>query len=151
MLAPAPRGHHARADKLEQAASHTSRAKIRVMDSVEWPVVFYTPDGGESPVAQFLDSLGRSTHGRFVWSIEQLRLRNVHAREPLVRHLEGRLWELRRESNTNIYRIVYTVLPGRRILFLHGFQKKTQKTPRADIVRAQRRLLELIREGEDAI
>lgn len=29
---------------------------------------------------------------------------------------------------------------GRRIIFLHGFQKKTQKTPRREIAIAQRRL-----------
>lgn len=77
---------------------------------------------------------------RFAWSIEQLRIRNVRAREPLVRHLEGDLWELREESSTNIYRLLYVFASGRRIVFLHGFQKRTQKTPRREIEAATHRL-----------
>ena len=85
-------------------------------------------------------SLDIKTQARFVWSIEQLRVRNVMAREPLVRHLEGKLWELREESSTNIYRLIYFFFSGQRIVFLHGFQKKTQKTPRHEIEIALRYL-----------
>lgn len=71
--------------------------------------------------------------------MEQLRVRNVQAREPLARHLEGDLWELREESHTNIYRIIYFFFTGRRIIFLHGFQKKTRKTPSRELEIARRR------------
>jgi len=98
-----------------------------------WTIVFYTEDDDSSPVQEFLMSLDIKTQARFVWSIEQLRVRNVMAREPLVRHLEGKLWELREESSTNIYRLIYFFFSGQRIVFLHGFQKKTQKTPRHEI------------------
>ena len=109
----------------------------------EWSVVFYTTEDGESPVAEFLDGLDRKTHGRFVWSIEQLRLRNVHARAPLVRHIEGKLWELREESQTNIFRLLYFFFTGRKIVFLHGFQKKTQKIPIREIETALSRMDDL--------
>src|SRR5437763_12445650 len=103
------------------------------MVSNQWQVVFYVDESGKSPVAEFLNTLDLRTQARFDWSIEQLRQRNIHAQEPLVRHLEGKIWELHRESNTNIYRLLYAFLSGRRILFLHGFQKRTQKTPKQDI------------------
>lgn len=45
------------------------------------------------------------------------------------RNTEGKLWELRRESNTNIYRVIYFFFTGKRIVFVHGFQKKDRKTP----------------------
>ena len=94
-------------------------------------------------------SLDAQSRARFIASIEQLRLRNVQAREPLVRHLEGKIWELREESKTNIYRLLYFFYTGRRIVFLHGFQKKTRKTPRREIEIAQRRLTSFLqREGE---
>ena len=109
-------------------------------DSPGWSVVFYVEASGHEPVREFLVGLDLRTQARFDWSIEQLRLRNVRAREPLVRHLEGDIWELRRESDGNIYRLLYSFLSGRRILFLHGFQKKTQKTPRQEIDLAQQRL-----------
>lgn len=110
------------------------------MTDGEWSVVYYTTAQGESPVEAFLDSLDPKTQGRFVWSIEQLRVRNVHAREPLVRHLEGKIWELREESSTNIYRLLYFFYSGRTIVFLHGLQKKTPKTPQKDILQAHHRL-----------
>jgi phage-related protein len=69
-------------------------------------VVFYVDQAGREPVREFLAGL------------EQLRVRNITAREPLVKHLEGKIWELRRESNTNIYRLLYSLLPNRRILIL---------------------------------
>ena len=106
----------------------------------EWSVEFYVQDDGTSPVEDFLDRLDQKTQARFAWSIEQLRVRNVQAREPLVRQLEDKLWELRRESGTNIYRLLYFFFTGRRIVFLHGFQKKTQKTPRREIELALKRL-----------
>lgn len=114
----------------------------------EWAIVFYLEDNGESPVEEFLDELDLKTQARFAWSIEQLRARNVAAREPLARHLEGKLWELREESRTDIYRVVYCFFTGRRIVLLHGFQKKTRRTPRGEIEVARRRLDHFVeREG----
>ncbi|MCC7352151.1 MAG: type II toxin-antitoxin system RelE/ParE family toxin [Anaerolineae bacterium] len=108
-------------------------------DLGEWTTEFYLEDDGTSPVAEFLDSLDLKTRARFRWSMEQLRLRHIQAREPLARHLEGDLWELREESMTNIYRVFYFFFTGRRIVFLHGFQKKTQKTPHRELEVARRR------------
>lgn len=105
----------------------------------QWKTEFYLNEDGTSPVEQFLDTLDPKTRARFQWSLQQLRTRNVQAREPLVRHVEGDLWELREESRTNIYRIVYSFFTGRRIVFLHGFQKKTQKTPRGELEIARQR------------
>ena len=105
-----------------------------------WSIEFYLDTQGRSPVREFLASLDRKTQIRFDWSIERLRTLNVNAREPLVKHLDGKLWELRRKSDGNIYRIVYFCFTGKKIVFLHGFQKKTQKTPRPELEVAQKRM-----------
>jgi phage-related protein len=91
-------------------------------------------------VRGFLAGLDTKTQIRFAWSIEQLCLRNTQARPPLVKHLAGKLWELREESATNIYRVLYVFFTGQRIIFLHGFHKKSQKTPRREIDTALARL-----------
>jgi phage-related protein len=117
------------------------------MSDGEWTTQFYTEPNGDSPVEEFLGGLDLKTQTRFKWSIEQLRVRNVQAREPLVKHLEGKIWELRRESDTNIYRLLYVFLSGRRILFLQGFQKKSQKTPQGEIEIAERRLKSFLERG----
>ncbi len=114
----------------------------------DWTTEFYLEDDDTSPVEEFLDGLDLKTRARFRGSMEQLRVRNVQAREPLVRHLEDDLWELREESRTNIHRVIYFFFTGRRIVFLHGFQKKTEKTPRQEIEAARRRYQRfLAREG----
>jgi phage-related protein len=110
----------------------------------EWITEFYVGPNGERPVEGFLDSLDSMTRARFRWSMEQLRVRNIKAREPLVKHLEDKLWELREESSTNIYRIIYVFFKGRRIVFLHGFQKKTQKTPARELDIAKSRLADFV-------
>ncbi len=115
-----------------------------------WSIVFYRDEQGASPVRDFLQSLDEDVQQSIGWAIEQLRVRNITAREPLVRHLEDKLWELRRESRTNIYRVIYLFFRGRRIVLLHGFQKKTQKTPRQELEIARARYRTFIqREGSE--
>jgi phage-related protein len=89
-------------------------------------------------------ALDKKTYARFQWSLEQLRIRNIQAREPLTRHVEGKIWEIREESNTNIYRVLYFFFNGRRIVLLHGFTKKTQKLPRRELEIALKRLAHFI-------
>jgi phage-related protein len=120
------------------------------MERQEWVAVLFLEPAGRRPVAEFLANLDLKTQSRLRRAVEQLIERNVHASEPLVRHLEDKLWELRVESNTNIYRLIYFFAPGRRIVLLHGFQKKTQKAPRREIELAARRMAEFLhREGID--
>jgi len=114
-------------------------------DQPAWSIVFYTTAEGEEPVRAFLKSLDQKTQTRFEWSIEQLRVRNVQAEEPLVKHIEGKIWELRRASSGNIYRVMYFFFTGRQIVLLHGFQKKTQKTPHLEIAIAEQRMADFIR------
>ena len=96
------------------------------MPEQEWSVVFYH-EGGTSPVREFIESLDKKTQARFAWSIEQLRFRNLSARHPLVDHISGKIWELREESRTNIYRVLYFVANGRRIVLVHGFQRRPKR------------------------
>jgi phage-related protein len=114
----------------------------------EWEIIFYTDEQGRSPIEEFLQSLDLKTQARFDWSIEQLRQLNVRAREPLVKHIEGKIWELRRASDGNIYRVMYFFYTGRQIVFLHGFQKKTQKTPKREIEIAKDCMEDFVRRAE---
>ncbi len=111
----------------------------------EWSVIFYTTAEGAEPVRAFLNSLDAKTQIRFAWSIEHLRVRNTQATEPLVKHIEGKIWELRRASSGNIYRVMYFFFTGRRIVLLHGFQKKTPKTPRSEIEIAEQRMADFVK------
>ena len=62
---------------------------------------------------------------------------------PHVRHLEGKLWEMRLLGKEGIGRAIYVATPGRRIVVLHAFVKKTEKTPRRALDLARRRSREV--------
>ncbi|MFN0070580.1 MAG: type II toxin-antitoxin system RelE/ParE family toxin, partial [Chloroflexota bacterium] len=78
------------------------------------------------PVREFFESVDERVQDSLVASLEILRRRNVQARAPLVRHLDGKLGELRDEVRTNIFRVINFFSHERRIILLHAFQKKTQ-------------------------
>jgi len=60
--------------------------------------------------------------------------------EKFLKHLEGTdgLYEIRVEFQSNIYRIFCCFDEGRLVILFNGFQKKTQKTPKNEIEKAQR-------------
>ena len=62
---------------------------------------------------------------------------------PHVRHLEGKLWEMRLTGRDGIARAVYVARTGRRLTVLHLFIKKTQKTPRKALETARNSLRRL--------
>jgi phage-related protein len=62
---------------------------------------------------------------------------------PHVKHLEGKLWELRLTGRDGIARGLYVTAKGRRLVVVRAFVKKTQKTPRSEIVLALRRAEEI--------
>ena len=53
------------------------------------------------------------------------------------KHLDDGIYEIRVEYKSNIYRIFSFFDDGKLVILLHGFQKKTQKTPRKEIERAK--------------
>jgi phage-related protein len=59
---------------------------------------------------------------------------------PHVRHLEGKLWEMRMKGRDGIARAVYVARTGQRLTVLHVFVKKTQTTPRRALETARARL-----------
>jgi phage-related protein len=61
---------------------------------------------------------------------------------PVVRKLDSNLWEVRSKIPGGIARTLFTIRLGV-IVLLHGFVKKAQKTPKAELTLAKRRLNQL--------
>lgn len=55
-------------------------------------------------------------------------------------HMKGSdgLWEIRTQVGNNIYRVFCCFDKGNLVILLSGFQKKTQKTPKNEIKKAER-------------
>lgn len=91
-----------------------------------------------------LDALPMDMRARLTWItglINQLGLEVL--REPQVKHLEGKLWEMRLTGRDGIARALYVTALGRRVVIVRAFVKKTQQTPRAEIKLALKRAKEI--------
>jgi phage-related protein len=104
-------------------------------------VAFYQTEAGNEPVRIWLKSLKKEDRraigedvktAQFGWPIGM----------PLIRKIERDLWEVRSSVKDGIARVFFTVEEQTMIL-LHGFIKKSQKTPKADLNLAKRRLADL--------
>ena len=96
-------------------------------------------------VAAEIRSLPPDLHARLLrisLQIEQAGLETM--REPHVKHLEDKLWEMRLTGRDGIARALYVTWIGRRVVVLRVFVKKTQKTPKSEIDMALRRAKEIV-------
>jgi phage-related protein len=110
-----------------------------VYSDMSWRVEFID-DGVAAKLSNFPKDI-RARFERIVWMIEEHGLERI--REPYVRHLEGRLWEMRMKGKDGIARAAYVTATGKRVVVVHVFGKKTEKTPRRDIEIALRRAKEV--------
>lgn len=75
---------------------------------------------------------------RLMEAVERVGLDQLH--EPHVKHIEGKLWELRAKSAEGIARGIYVTATGRRVVILHVFVKKSQKMPATALEMARARI-----------
>ena len=78
---------------------------------------------------------------RIAQLIETVGLENV--REPHIKHLENKLWEIRLKGKDGISRALYVTAHEKRVVVVRAFIKKTQKTPRKEIKLALERAKEI--------
>lgn len=96
-------------------------------------------------VAAEIAALPADMQARFVRLAERVESAGLQSlSEPHVKHLEGKLWELRLTGRDGIARALYVIAIGQRVIVVRAFVKKTQKTPRAELELALRRAKEII-------
>jgi phage-related protein len=83
-----------------------------------------------------------ASFARIVRLIQEIGLERV--REPYVKHLSGPVWEMRLKGRSGIARAAYVTAIGQRVVVVHVFTKKTQKTPRREIEIALQRAKEVV-------
>lgn len=75
-----------------------------------------------------LEIFDPSFKAKFLHIAERLESLGPHkVREPYVKHLEDKLWEIRMKAQPGIARAVYITAKGQHIIVLHAFVKKRQK------------------------
>ena len=94
-----------------------------------------------SAVDSEIEALPAKLRARLVRLLEVVENVGLEAlREPHVRHLEGKLWELRVRAEEGIARGIYVTATGRRVVVLHVFAKKSRKTPLRALKTARERM-----------
>jgi phage-related protein len=115
----------------------------------EFSAEFYVKPDGTEPAKEFMDDLDEKMFAKLNRSIDVLKAGGTMVREPYSKHLEDGIFEVRAEFGTDISRVLYFFFAGRRIILTHGFIKKTQKTPAAEIDRAKRYRAEFLSRKEN--
>ncbi len=98
-----------------------------------------------SAVDAEIEDLPIALRARLVRLLEVVENVGVNAlRAPHVRHLEGKLWELRVKAREGMARGIYVTVTGRRIVVLHVFVKKSRKTPQRALETARERMRKVL-------
>lgn len=104
---------------------------------------FYEDERGFSDVKSFIKELkeksatskdAKINFNKIVAYIDVLEEPGTRIGEPVTKHLDGEIWELRPLAN----RIMYAFYKDNTFILLHHFEKKTKKTPRREIEKAKR-------------
>lgn len=98
----------------------------------------------DARVRDELEALPADMKARFRRIVELIQGHGLEQmREPHVKHLEGPLWEMRITGKDGISRAIHITAKGRRVVVVRVFVKKSQKTPRGEIVLALERAKEV--------
>ena len=99
----------------------------------EFEIELYCKENGDSPVDEFIDSLDEKMQAKILMGIALLRKNGNLLREPYTKHLMDGIFELRTKQGSDISRVLYFFVIGRKIVLTNGFIKKTAKLPKSEI------------------
>ena len=105
-------------------------------------VIYYEDRRGYKPVKDFIYKFDAKTKGKILARIEFLERHWHELRRPFVDKINRDLYELRVEFAWNNIRIIYAYMFKDYIVLLHGLQKKTNKIPEGDKLKAENRMID---------
>lgn len=88
-------------------------------------------------------ALPETLQARYIGLTARMRLHGANLGEPHTKALGDGLFELRLKGAEGIARVFYCTQRGQRIVMLHSFVKKTQKTPPHERRIAETRMKEI--------
>jgi len=104
---------------------------------VEWKIDYYIKENGDIPVKEFIKILPKKHSAKVLWEIDLLEELGTTIKEPYAKPIKGKkykgLWELRIHQGSDASRVFYFLPVGNKFILLHGFLKKTKKTPVSEL------------------
>lgn len=105
---------------------------------MQFSVEYYEKADGTRPAEDFILSMDNKMQAKIFALLELLESEGPALREPYSKALGDGILELRVKHGTDISRVLYFFVVGRKVILTNGFVKKTMKTPRREIDRAKR-------------
>lgn len=121
------------------------------MNLNHFEIDFFRKSDNSCPIEDFLDTLDNKMRAKVLRLILLLEQNGNELREPFSKALGNGLYELRAKQGSNITRILYFFVIGHKIVLTNGFSKKTPKTPRGEILLAQKYRAEYLQRLEESI
>lgn len=116
-------------------------------------VDFYVSENGNTPVKDFLEGVSVSQRTKISRDILLISEYGSDLHYPYADTIKGKRYkgmhELRTKTADGIFRIFYFFVIGSKCILLHGFQKKTQKTPKKELETALARMDDWKRRNEN--
>ena len=103
----------------------------------EFEVIAYETKNGDNPVEELLDTLNPKMKAKIFGMLVILQEKGNRLREPYSKHVEDGIFELWCKFGSDITRVMYFFFDRGKIILTNGFVKKTQKTPKKEIERAE--------------
>jgi len=103
----------------------------------KYRIYYYIDTKGKEVVKEYIDKLSKKEQVKVFAYLELLRDKKGYLDEPYAKHIRGKIRELRVDFSKNHHRIFYFTFVGKKIILLCAFLKKTGKTPKQEIVKAE--------------
>ncbi|MDI3548594.1 MAG: hypothetical protein PWR10_2246 [Halanaerobiales bacterium] len=114
--------------------------------------IIYYEENNKSSVVEFIMKHSPKEQAKILREIDLLEEFGLFLGMPHIRKLKGtnnNLWELRIKHSSNIFRILFFTIKNGKFVLLHGFKKKSNKTPKQEINIALNRLQKYIQRGDE--
>lgn len=114
-----------------------------------YEIIFYHSKKGKSEILEFLDKLkekaqtsktDRINREKILTYINLLSEYGTKVGQPIVKHIEADIWELRPLNN----RIFFFYWMDNKFVLLHHFVKRSQKTPQKEMEKARLNLKDFL-------
>jgi phage-related protein len=120
---------------------------------LDWEIEYFKKENGEIPVEDFLLTLNSKLRAKAYNDIILLKTLGINIREPYSSPIKGDkfkgIFELRTKFSSDATRIFYFLVKKNKFVLLHGFLKKTDKTPERELERALDYKLDFERRCQD--
>lgn len=104
---------------------------------MSYAVEYYEKQDGSRPAEEFILSQDVKMRAKIFMMLEFLESKGSELREPYSKSLGDGIFEVRAKQGSDISRVLYFFVVGRKIILTNGFVKKTAKTPAREISRAK--------------